>query len=47
MYNSEHCIYSKGKVLWTEDAEMEVRRLFEEYHNSEEGIFFSLFFCKP
>ncbi|XP_060554622.1 protein timeless homolog [Ruditapes philippinarum] len=29
---------SKGKVLWSEDAEMEVRRLFEDYkENDEEG----------
>ncbi|XP_053408285.1 protein timeless homolog isoform X2 [Mercenaria mercenaria] len=27
---------SKGKVLWTEDAEMEVRRLFEDYRENEE-----------
>ncbi|KAL4229316.1 hypothetical protein ACF0H5_012358 [Mactra antiquata] len=28
---------SKGKTLWTEDAEAEVRRLFEEYRINEEA----------
>lgn len=35
-YNYVFDVLSKGKVLWTEDAESEVRRLFEEYQVNEE-----------
>ena len=34
--------YSKGKVLWSEDAEMEVRRLFEDYRENDEGNYLYL-----
>lgn len=31
-------VFSKGKVLWSEDAEMEVRRLFEDYRDNDAGM---------
>ena len=38
--NVVYC-YRKGKVAWSEDAELEVRRLFDEYR--DESKFFGSF----
>ena len=32
--------YRKGKVAWSEDAELEVRRLFDEYRDESKFFMF-------